>query len=397
MIATNPSAAVALERQPPPDLPTLIRRSTASGSQRSALNELLADRFKSTRFTPTQGEFRERSPFDLQIGWWGEIRDLLGLNKKDARSPRTIKDLLKEGHPLVGIPSFRTQPSEDRELSRRSSRLDQTLGSAIVERVTKGTALYRYDVPIKNLPPELEGLSILHLSDIHFHRQRLERIKEMRALAAHLELRNDRVDITAITGDLITDNSNDLNALALRTLNRLAPDSVRLFTRGNHDYYEQSAAYLDRALTELGFHDVTSKPVRIIVQGKPLNIYGIDDFLEGTPAAPVVAPNHEDETNLLFTHNLDAVRSNCPDVFDVILSGHLHAGEVNFGLLNGVDIMRMFGYAQNINQQRVGWDTLTERALSFISPGHVRHWFHFNVEQRGAALMRLTRSLSDDN
>jgi len=191
---------------------------------------------------------------------------------------------------------------------------------------------------------------------------------------------------------VITDNSKDLNALALKALSRLAPNSLRLYTRGNHDYYENSSAYVNEALRGLGYYDVTSSPVRVVLGGKPLNIYGMDDFLEGKPAVPVVPSDHKDETSMMLLHNLDALRSNCPDVFDVILSGHLHAGEVNFGLLNGVDIMRMFGYAQDVNRQRVGWEALTDRALSFISPGHERHWFHFAVERRGAALMTLTSS-----
>jgi|GEM_PF-5233555 len=388
MIAQTPSA-VALEGSSAQSLPTLIRRTPDTSRLPRAIPPL-TDRFREASFTPTEGEFRERKPFNVQIGWWGEVRDLLGLTAKDARPPRTIKDLSAEGHPMIDLPCFRTQAVDHHDLLDRSQRLAKTIGSTTIDRITKTTSLYRYDVPIRNLPAELEGVSILHLSDIHFHRERLERVKEIHALAAHLDQCGHQVDITAITGDLITDNANDLNGTALRVLNRLARDSIRLFTRGNHDYYENSADYINRALKELGYHDVTDRPVRINIHGKPLNIYGIDDFLEGSPKAPEVVPGHRDETNLLLTHNLDAVRSDCPDLFDVILSGHLHAGEVNFGLLNGVDIMRMFGYAQDSNQQRVGWDSLTPRALSFISPGHVRHWFHFNVEKRGAALMRLT-------
>jgi len=394
----NTRSTVVLERQSgqssvkPESVPLDFHR-------RPPIKELLGSALSDATFTPTRGQFRERSPFEIQIGWWGEIEDILrsltGKKDPEVTSPRKIRDLIAEGNPLISLPSFRSEPEDLSAQMLRRNKLEAIARSETIEPIAGGLRLYKHEAPIQGLPRELEGLKILHLSDIHFHRSRLERVKEMKALADHLQ--GEQIDITAITGDIITDNEEDLNELALRVLDRLAPGSLRLYTFGNHDYYGGSQSYIAQALESLGFHNVTDKPLRLSVEGAPLNVYGIDDLLEGKPKAPQVRDSHSPETNLLLAHNLDAVRSNCPDVFDLVLSGHLHAGEVNFGVINGVDIMRLFGYAQNINQQRFGWDTLTDRALSFVSPGNVRHWFHFNVEKRGAALMTLTRAdrLSD--
>lgn len=345
-------------------------------------------------FTPTEGLFRERRALS-SFGWWGEVRDLLGLNDKQFPAPRKLHSLISAQSAVVSQPAFRKAPDELAALVARTKRMAQLVSSSKREHVSRGSYLHSYDVPVPNLPPQLEGFSVLHLSDLHFHRHRLDRVKEVRALANFLHQREYGVDMVACTGDVITDNSQDLNGLALKALSRVAPDAIRVFTAGNHDYYEGSYRYVRSAMESIGYRDLNGTGMRILVDGAPLNLFGIDDFLEGDPVVPDIDAKRRDETNLLLTHNLDAVRGNCPDVFDIILSGHLHAGEINLGFLNGVDIMRWFGYAQNINQHVCGWDALTNRALSYISPGHVRHWLHLNVERRGAALMRLTRSATE--
>jgi len=359
----------------------------------SSLKSLNASRssLREIDFSPTKGLFRERSLLNPAVGWWGEIRAFIPFIKKNYREPRKIFDLVRENHPLVNLAPFRIEPKDPGLANLRDQRLKEVKSSMTREHICNGSWLHRSVLSVPGLPRELEGFTILHLSDVHFHRHRLERILEIRALAAYLEKTREKIDLTACTGDLITDNAEDLNDLALKVLRRLAPDSVRVFTRGNHDFYESSLEYVKQAMSSLGYQDLSGKSLRMLVDGAPLNIFGVDDFLEGAPAVPGILATNKHETNLLLTHNLDALRSNCPDYFDLTLSGHLHAGEVNFGIFNGIDVMRLFGYSQNVNQQVFGWDALSPRNMSFISPGHVRHWFHFNVEKRGAAVIRLKR------
>lgn len=287
----------------------------------------------------------------------------------------------------VPLPFAREAASEEARLARQE-RLDAVLDSAGIEPLTSRSNLYRYRAPIAGLAAELDGLKILHLSDVHFHRRVPSRLDEFEALAARLA--DERIDVVVLTGDVITDCAEDLSARAEAALSRIAPGALKLFVPGNHDYYGGAIDAVNGKLSSCGFLDLSNRGIYFERGAGRLVFAGTDDYLEGRPGLPsdLVA---EDETApvVLLTHNLDTLQAGSRDAFDLVLSGHLHAGEVAFLGMNGVELMKLFGYSHNLNRQIVGWDMLSDRCLSFVSPGQARHWWNMNVTRPGAVILEL--------
>lgn len=98
------------------------------------------------------------------------------------------------------------------------------------------------EVPLPNLPRELSGFRIAHLSDLH-----LGPISRERFLESVVEKTNAlRPDLVVITGDLV-DASVARLAKSLAPLAKLSARSGVAFVTGNHEYYsgaEEWVAYL---------------------------------------------------------------------------------------------------------------------------------------------------------
>jgi len=207
-------------------------------------------------------------------------------------------------------------------------------------------------------------------------------------LSAHVEQKD--IDLVIVTGDCIDHDHEDLSSEALEVVSSIAPGAFRMFVLGNHDFVSNSAPAVRKKLISIGFEDMTSRHVRCTIDGAPLNLYGLDDYLEGEIYIPQIAETFEPEAAVLFLHSLDAMQEGFPDSFDLVLSGHLHAGgEIRFGAFDGVTFMKLLGKRGNFNRQKVGWDTLSRRVLSYVSPGMSRRFFTFRTVSPGATLHRL--------
>lgn len=328
------------------------------------------------------------------FGWFGHLNGVPLTDSQDVqerRKPNTLSQIRDQARIVEHPGPFAVSPVTREERQERGQLMRLIRSQETSERVTNRIHLYRAEVPIRNLSPEFDGVSILHLSDIHFQAGWARPIKEMRALAAHLEVHKSKPDITVITGDVTTNSPRDLDEPAVRALDRIAPESVRIFVDGNHDYYGDGISYVRGALRSVGYRDVSNEHLVLKLGGASLNIFGMSDHLEGKPEIPSSIATtsgkvlREGEANILLVHNLDTVRENMPDIHDLILSGHFHGGEIR----GGEWVMRVTGYSENLNGHFTGWKSLTRRAVSHVSPGIARHWGQLGVKKPGATLITL--------
>lgn len=324
------------------------------------------------------------------FGWWGEVQSLVGLQR--GNRPRTLRQLRSEDAPILKTKAFREPVSDPESHRLRSDRLRRILESESATPVARGLYLYRYLLPVPNLPTALEGLTILHRTDSHVDHRSEKSIRRLEAFARHFEASGEQIDITFDTGDIINNTARDLHRRAIAAFDAIAPNSIRLWVDGNHDPYDTSLEYVRRAMSSIGFQDVSKGYARIVVDGAPLNVFGVQDFLEGRPRTVHVPHHMEGETNFLLAHNLDSVRANCSRCFTAIFSGHTHGGEMDAIVVNGMHFMKLFGYSQDINRHYSGWDMLTDTTAAFVGPGLARHWFHMNTQKPGMALIHLTNA-----
>ena len=273
-------------------------------------------------------------------------------------------------HPMAKV-SFREEPRDVSAASDRKT-IKHVIGrSEKVWPLTRWTSVYEYDVPLERLPAPLHGLTILHLSDIHFLKSSDRPWREMSRVAELLERGERRIDLILLSGDVITKGPDDLCSQSLRQLKRLSAICPQAFmVHGNHDYHGHLPAIISKQLEQVGFHDINNHHVRLRIGGAPLNIYGIDDAYFGTPTPPSAVSG--EETNIVLTHNLDSIRGDFPKEVDLVLSGHTHWGELK--LFDGARVMNWWGYSDNLNRHTKHWEMLTDRTRSYVHPGLARYY-----------------------
>ena len=188
------------------------------------------------------------------------------------------------------------------------------------------------DVPIPGLPNDLQGLRLVHLSDIH-----LSPFLSEREFAKVVDTANDlRPHLVLVTGDLISSHGDPLDA-CLHQLSRLRSDAGVLGCLGNHEIYAGTEAYTTAQAGRLGipFLRYTAQQFRF---GEALvNIGGVDyqkmnwrsHYLQR--AERLVAPG---ALNVLLSHNPDVFPAAAAQHWDITFAGHTHGGQVNMEILH---------------------------------------------------------------
>ena len=186
-----------------------------------------------------------------------------------------------------------------------------------------------YRIPLANLPPELEGFSIAHVSDLHsgifVGPDRLKLISDAT---------NDlKADLIVITGDIINREMNEFPA-ALAAMQRMEARHGIYLCEGNHDIipgqYAISHACQRNGLPML-YNTCVALPFgqgRLVIGGLEWRKYVVMDS-QPNVVRDLFPARQEGDVRLLLAHH--------PDIFDIaqeadlMLSGHTHGGQIMFG------------------------------------------------------------------
>ncbi len=188
------------------------------------------------------------------------------------------------------------------------------------------------DIPITGLPPDLEGLRILQLSDIHLSAF-LSEGEFARAIDASLDL---RPHVAVITGDLISGHSDPLDA-CIRQLARVKADSGVYACMGNHERYARVEDYTASASAKVGIRFLRGEAQALRFGDSTLNLAGLDfqswrqrrTYLRG--AERLILPG---ATNVLLQHNPDVFPEAARQGYNLLLAGHTHGGQVTVEILD---------------------------------------------------------------
>jgi uncharacterized protein len=180
-------------------------------------------------------------------------------------------------------------------------------------------------IHIRHLPPQLEGLRIALLTDLHAGGG--TPISLIRR-ACELAMREEP-HLVAITGDFAADDAPGFSAV-LDALGCLRAPLGIFAVPGNHDHIVGIETWHAQLRAHPSVVDLTNAAVIRDVRGARLCIAGVDDLSEGEPhMRSLPAPELRDAT-ILLAHDPDqaerARRSH--DRVDLVVSGHTHGGQV---------------------------------------------------------------------
>jgi predicted MPP superfamily phosphohydrolase len=236
-------------------------------------------------------------------------------------------------HSLFQRKQNRPDPSRRRFLARTlaSSASVLVLGVSAfgVKKCLDPPTVNRLPVNISGLPPGFRGFSIVQISDIHIGAMSMRaELAEIVAMVNSLQ-----PDLIAITGDLVDGDAAEL-ARELAPLAKLKARHGVFFVTGNHEYYSGVEEWLSE-IEQLGITVLNNSRTEI-QQGEDMFILaGVTDHNAGR-FGKEHAPNFakalggiaETSKIILLAHPPDAVEKAAQYGVDLVLSGHMHGGQI---------------------------------------------------------------------
>jgi predicted MPP superfamily phosphohydrolase len=274
----------------------------------------------------------------------------LSKNKQIDKNRRIVLKSIAAGFPIAGV----------------------AMAAGGLTRAFSETELKIIQFKFNNLPSQLEGFRILHLSDSHLGIYK--NLDDMEVLIN--DARDYNIDLALFSGDIC----DDLNILAdvINITAQLKPKYGVYACPGNHEYYRGIKTVMDifnksviPMLRSEGFQIDVDGTNLYVSAGDDPRIMGRDvsDFHRRTVAEALNgAPS--DAFHILVAHRPESFIAAEENKIDLTLSGHTHGGQVGIG---GRSFWKIFspksylwGHYQKNNSQM------------YVSSG-IGHWFPFRL------------------
>ena len=175
--------------------------------------------------------------------------------------------------------------------------------------------LREVEAPVDGLPPELDGFTILHLSDFHLGTMSLNGRTLERAVAWSEE---EEVDLVALTGDLLSRRRGQ--ARLTGALRRFRSRHGVYSVLGNHD--------VDEARSVLGRGLLQDSSAVFEIAGQRVQVVGGDPHEDWKLRNLERLADPGADLRILLFHFPDVTQWLPPASYDLILAGHLHGGQI---------------------------------------------------------------------
>jgi predicted MPP superfamily phosphohydrolase len=183
---------------------------------------------------------------------------------------------------------------------------------------------------IPDLPPDLDGLRVVQLTDIHLS-PFLSRAELQRAV----DMANEtRAHIALVTGDLITTWRDPLDD-CLDILAQLRAHAGVFGCMGNHEIYAHAEDHVEREGARRGLRFLRHSAAPLRFGAAVMNLAGVDYQRLGRPylvgAEKLVVPG---ALNVLLSHSPDVFPVAVRQGYNLTISGHTHGGQVRMEILS---------------------------------------------------------------
>ena len=236
-----------------------------------------------------------------------------------------------------------------------------------------------FDIPVKKLPPELDGFKIAQISDVHigpyFSLERLESLLN--------QIVDGKPDLLAITGDIF-DNVK-MNPAAIKLVDSYT-DKFKYgiyYCHGNHEHHRGITA-IENELRRTKIHWLVNRSENVTSN---LYILGVDY----PPSAPIMSSGGRgdldkkfenqkrefvkkalenvpyDSVCILLAHHPEFIDDGAEKNIPLTLTGHTHGGQIG---IFGYSLLPLFKYTRGM--------FIHDDSYGYVSAG-VGSWFPFRL------------------
>ena len=186
----------------------------------------------------------------------------------------------------------------------------------------------KVDIHLANLPPALDGMRIVQLTDTH-----VSSLLQRSWVQAVVDKTNALdPDLVVITGDLL-DGSPASRRDDMAPMSNLQARHGTIFVTGNHEYYSDYDMWMPE-IAKLGFLILTNEHTILTHNGTPLAIAGLTDRVSSRfgllepDVGTAIAGIPDGTTTILLVHQPMDSREYAKHKVDLQLSGHTHGGQI---------------------------------------------------------------------
>jgi hypothetical protein len=194
----------------------------------------------------------------------------------------------------------------------------------------------RVEIPLPNLPPALDGMQIVQLSDIHLSSY-MSRTQVRRAVDMASNL---GADLAVVTGDLIT-GMGDSIADCIDEIRHLRAPLGIWGCNGNHEIYARAEDEAGFLYAQAGMRLLRQENAQIAFKGAQFNLIGVDYQRERSSRgqrqqtlAGVETLVRRDMPNILLSHNPNSFNRAAELGIELSLAGHTHGGQIQVEILD---------------------------------------------------------------
>ena len=236
-----------------------------------------------------------------------------------------------------------------------------------------------FDIPVKKLPPELDGFKIAQISDVHigpyFSLERLESLLN--------QIVDGKPDLLAITGDIFDNVA--MNPAAIKLVDSYAEKFKHgiYYCHGNHEHHRGITA-IETELRRTKIHWLVNRSEKVTAN---LYILGVDY----PPSSPIMSSGGRgdldkrfenqkrefvtkalegvpyDSVCVLLAHHPEFIDDGAEKNISLTLTGHTHGGQI--GIL-GQSLLPIFKYTRGM--------FIHDDCYGYVSAG-VGSWFPFRL------------------
>lgn len=213
-------------------------------------------------------------------------------------------------------------------------------------RLSPRLEITRLHVRVPQLPVDLDGFTIAHISDLHVGIGDWEP-PWMEEVASALTA--ERADIVVNTGDYLQGVPPAAKALA-HAERLLLPESEalqgprNLAVLGNHDYYagEEAVHGLRAGLEALGVRVLANEMLSISRGGSPVVVAGLDGQAPGFDETSTLL-REASAPRIVLMHEAELAERLARGTADLVLAGHTHGGQIALPGLTPLIVRRFNG------------------------------------------------------